>query len=99
MRDPLLIDFQDEPIPERPPIGVTRHELEARYLNRDLKQLAADMLVAFDKQYKLRKNQDTLQANLLETQAKLKTAKRTIWFLSLIVGPIVTMVLKKILGY
>lgn len=88
MRDPLLITNFEPRIPD---------EWRAKYLDRAVNRLPADLIVAFDRIHKLQREKDLIQADLItaksdlaDTKRKLDRANLKIWFMSLIVSPLVT---------
>ncbi len=95
MRDPLLIDANDQPLPEQR----IPNEWREKYSNRDPRQLALDVIKAFDENHELkkkqRKDQDLLVGKLLETQKRLRRAKLTIWLMGLVISPIVSALIRK----
>jgi hypothetical protein len=99
MRDPKLIDFHQNPIPEQR----IPDDWRAKYLDRDPQQLAYDVARAFDQQHELkklqRKERDLLLSKYLETKKQLGKAKWMIWGMGLIVSPVISKIVTLILHY
>ena len=89
MRDPLLIDANDQPLPDQ---RIPDH-WRAKYLDRDVKKLPNDVIHAFDYIHELRKqrrkDKDVIIAELLSTRKRLRRANLKIWIMSLIVSPVI----------
>lgn len=87
MRDPLLIDEGEKRIPD---------EWRQRYLERPLKELPADVSKAFDRVWRVEREKDRLRSDM---QHKLRRANLKIWLMGLIISPIVSELVKKLLHW
>jgi hypothetical protein len=77
MQDPKLIDPNEPRIPDK---------WRRLYLQRPLDKLPADVTVLFDRQEKLSREKDLVQADLMEAQRRLSSADLKIWVLMLVVS-------------
>jgi hypothetical protein len=87
MHDPKLIDVADRRIPD---------EWRQKYLQRPLRELPADVTRAFDRVWQVEREKDQLRADM---QQKLRRATQKIWLMGLIISPIVSEVVKKLLHW
>lgn len=76
MRDPNLIDLQQERIPQ---------DWRRNYLERPIARLPKDMITAFDMMWKLQREKDDINARLLKAQRRLERAGWKMWTLGIIV--------------
>jgi hypothetical protein len=77
VRDPKLIDPNEPRIPD---------SWRRLYLHRPLEKLPEDVTVLFDRQEKLSREKDLVQADLLQAQRGLDRADLRIWVLMGLMG-------------
>jgi hypothetical protein len=109
MRDLNLIDVNEQSIPEQWLSGyrAQHHKsFEDKFSNRSPEQLAKDLINAFDKaadQYdriaKLQKEKNLLFAQVQGTKKDLRSATLKIWLMGLLVSPVVSELVKKVLHW
>jgi hypothetical protein len=98
-RDPLLIDANDQPLSEQR----IPDEWRVNYSTRDPRQLALDVIKAFDENHELkrqmRRDRDLLVAKLLDTRKHLWRSRVSMWAMGLIVSPILSALIMKLLHW
>ena len=87
MRDANLIDVNERRIPD---------EWRQKYLQRPLRELPADVIKAFDRVWQVEREKDQLRSDM---QQKLRRANLKIWVMGLIISPIVSEGVKKLLAW
>ena len=87
MHDPKLIDVSERRIPE---------EWRRKYMKRPLESLPADVTLAFDRVWQVEREKDQLRSDM---QEKLRRANLKIWVMGLIISPIVSEGIKRLVEW
>lgn len=87
VRDPLLIDEGEKRIPD---------EWRRRYEKRAIDKLPADVTKAFDRVWQVEREKDLLRSDM---QRKLRRANWKIWIMGLVISPIASEGVKKLMHW
>jgi hypothetical protein len=109
VRDPLLIDEGEKIVPDEWRSTYRREHRQSfltKFKKRTPDELSDDLIAAFDKFAEtfdrisdLQKEKNLLLSETIETKRKLKLAKWQIWIMGLVVSPIVSEFVKKLLHW